>query len=95
LAIQRAQTVIQLGGDKDAVTFDTLAAAQANAGDFEAAMNSARRAIELAPTDERDAYKARLVMYQQARPYRIAPVERLAQQASYESPGGTSGVARK
>ncbi len=95
LAIQRAQTVVQLGGDKDAVTFDTLAAAQANAGDFEAAMNSARRAIELAPADERDAYKARLVMYQQARPYRIAPVERLAQQASYESPGGTSGVARK
>jgi tetratricopeptide (TPR) repeat protein len=95
LAIQRAQIVIQLGGDKEAISFDTLAAAQANAGDFEAAMNSARRAIELAPADEKDAYKARFVMYQQAKPYRIAPVERMAQQASYESPGGTSGVARK
>jgi tetratricopeptide (TPR) repeat protein len=95
LAIQRAQIVIQLGGDKDAISFDTLAAAQANAGDFEAAMNSARHAIELAPADERGAYKARFVMYQQAKPYRIAPVERLAQQASYESPGGTSGVARQ
>ena len=48
-------------------------------------MKSIRKAIELAPADERDAYKDRLVMYQQAKPYRIAPVERLAQQASYQT----------
>jgi tetratricopeptide (TPR) repeat protein len=94
LAIQRAQTVIELGGDSDAVSFDTLAAAQANAGDFDAAMNSARRAIQLAPADERDAYKARLVMYQQAKPYRISPVDRTAQQASYEITDGEQGQMR-
>jgi tetratricopeptide (TPR) repeat protein len=94
LAIQRAQTVIELGGDNDAVSFDTLAAAQANAGDFEAAMNSARRAIELAPAEERDAYKDRFVMYQQAKPYRISPVGRMAQQASYESSGGIHSAVR-
>ncbi len=94
LAIERAQTVIELGGDKDAVSFDTLAAAQANAGNFDAAMESARMAIKLAPADERDAYKDRLLMYQQARPYRIAPIERVAQQVSYETSGGVEGVAR-
>jgi tetratricopeptide (TPR) repeat protein len=94
LAIQRAQTVIELGGDNDAMSFDTLAAAQANAGDFEAAMSSARRAIELAPAEERDAYKDRFVMYQQAKPYRISPIGRMAQQASYESSGGSRGTMR-
>ena len=94
LAIQRAQTVIELGGDSDAVSFDTLAAAQANAGDYEAAMNSSRRAIELAPPQERDAYKQRFVMYQQAKPYRISPVGRIAQQASYESSDGNGAEIR-
>ena len=42
-----------------------------------AAMDSIHKAIELAPADERDAYKDRLIMYQQAKPYRIAPVERV------------------
>ena len=94
LAIQRAQTVIELGGDSDAVSFDTLAAAQANAGDFEAAMSSSRRAIQLAPAEERDAYKTRFAMYQQARPYRISPVDRMAQQASYEITDGEPGQMR-
>lgn len=93
LAIQRAQTVIELGGEQDAVNYDTLAAAQANAGDFDAAMDSLRHAIELAPSDERDAYKGRLVLYQQAKPYRIAPVDRIAQ-VSYETSDGLEGVAR-
>jgi tetratricopeptide (TPR) repeat protein len=85
LAIERAKQAIELSGAKDAVSYDSLAAAEASAGDFTAAMQSIRRAIELAPVDERDAYKERLVMYQQAKPYRIAPVERMAQQASYQA----------
>ena len=85
LAVERARQAIELGGQKDAVSYDSLAAAEACAGDFTAAMQSIRRAIELAPVDERDAYKERLVMYQQAKPYRIAPVERMAQQASYQT----------
>jgi len=84
LAIQRAQTVIELGGDNDAVNFDTLAAAQANAGDFDGAMDSLQKAIELAPAEEREAYKERLVMYQQAKPYRISPIDHVAQ-VSYET----------
>jgi tetratricopeptide (TPR) repeat protein len=85
LAVERANLAIELSAQKDAVSFDSLAAAQANAGNFDAAMKSIHKAIELAPADERDSYKDRLVMYQQAKPYRIAPVERLAQQASYQT----------
>jgi Flp pilus assembly protein TadD len=85
LALERANQAIELSAQKDAVSFDSLAAAQASSGDFTAAMNSIHRAIELAPVDERDSYKDRLVMYQHAKPYRIAPVERLAQQASYQT----------
>jgi tetratricopeptide (TPR) repeat protein len=93
-AIERARTVIEEGGDRDAVNYDTLAAAYASAGDYEAAMNSVRTAIELAPADERDAYKDRLILYQKAKPYRISPVERMAQQVSYETSSGVEGVAR-
>jgi tetratricopeptide (TPR) repeat protein len=85
LALERANQAIELSAQKDAVSFDSLAAAQASSGDFDAAMKSIHRAIQLAPVDERDSYKDRLVMYQQAKPYRIAPIERLAQQASYQT----------
>jgi tetratricopeptide (TPR) repeat protein len=93
-AIERAKAAIDEGGERDALNYDTLAAAYANAGDYEAAMDSVRKAIELAPADERDAYKGRLILYQKAKPYRIAPVERTAQQVSYETSSGVEGVAR-
>ena len=50
---------------------NTLAAAQAEAGDFDAAVKSQERAIELL-TDERqkDDYRSRLVLYQAKKPYR-------------------------
>jgi tetratricopeptide (TPR) repeat protein len=85
LALERANQAIELSAQKDAVSFDSLAAAQASSGDFDAAMKTIHRAIELSPVDERDSYKDRLVMYQQAKPYRIAPIERMAQQASYQT----------
>ncbi len=85
LALERAKRAIEYGGHDDPVSYDSLAAAQASAGDFASAMASIQRAIELAPTDERGAYKDRQVVYQQAKPYRIAPVERMAQQVSYET----------
>ena len=67
----------------DAVTLDTLAAAQAGVGDFEAAAQTIRRAIELAPPSERSVYQDRLQMYRKSTPYRIAPLEGV-RQAGYE-----------
>lgn len=84
LSLERATRAIELSGKQDAVSFDTLAAAQANAGDFSAAMHTIRQAVQLAPVDEREAYEDRLLLYQHAKPYRIAPVGEITQ-ASFES----------
>ncbi len=56
---------------KDPRFLSTLAAAQAEAGDFNAAVSSQTRAIELL-TDQRqqDDYRSRLVLYQAKKPYR-------------------------
>jgi tetratricopeptide (TPR) repeat protein len=83
LAIERARMAMELSGKRDALGFDTLAAAQASAGDFEAAMKTVRQAIEIASADERDVYRDRLAMYQHAKPFRIAPLRQVTQ-ASYE-----------
>ena len=91
LALEQAKIAIELGGEKNAVSFDTLAAAQANAGDFSAAMQTVRQAVQLAPPEEREIYEARLVMYQHAKPYRIAPVGDVVQ-ASYEAGSGEQGA---
>ncbi len=82
IAIARANKAIELSEEKDAVSFDALAAAQANAGDFSAAIETIRQAVELAPAEEREVYEDRLLLYQHAKPYRIAPVAQVTQ-ASY------------
>lgn len=84
-AIELAQVAMQLDKEQDSVGFDTLAAAQASAGDFPSAMKTLHKAIEIAPDAERTAYQDRLILYQHARPFRIAPV-RPVTQASYEGP---------
>ena len=94
LAVERAELAIQLDGKDDAVSFDTLAAAQASAGDFSAAMQTLRQAIEIAPDNERDAYQDRLMLYQRAKPYRIAPVRDVAQ-VSYEAGSTEQGAGSK
>jgi tetratricopeptide (TPR) repeat protein len=83
LAMERAQAAIELCGKEDAVGLDTLAAAQASAGDFEAAAESICKALDLAPTDERGVYEERLALYQRGKAYRIAPVQKVAH-ASYQ-----------
>jgi tetratricopeptide (TPR) repeat protein len=82
VALERAQKAVKLERKPDATTFDTLAAAQASAGDFRAAMQTIRRAIELAPPSERSVYQDRMQMYRQSKPYRIEPLASV-QQAGY------------
>jgi tetratricopeptide (TPR) repeat protein len=83
LALRRAQLAMQLDHKADVVTLDTLAAAQASTGDFEAAMQTVRHAIDLAPPSERSVYQDRLQMYRHSTPFRIAPLQEV-QQAGYE-----------
>ncbi len=82
VALERAQKAVELERKPDATTFDTLAAAQASAGDFRTAMQTIRRAIELAPPSERSVYQDRMQMYRQSKPHRIEPLDSV-QQAGY------------
>ncbi len=83
VALERAELAMQLERKADATTLDTLAAAQASVGDFPAATQTIRRAIELASPSERSVYQDRMQMYRQSQPYRIAPLGEV-QQAGYE-----------
>ena len=72
-AVQFATRACELTQWKNPVVIDTLAAAQAEAGEFDTAVKSQKRAIELL-TDERqkDDYRSRLALYQAKRPYRLS-----------------------
>jgi tetratricopeptide (TPR) repeat protein len=83
LALERAQKGLELNGNGDAASFDTLAAAQANSGDFAAAVQSAKQAIDLGSADEKGAYEDRLALYQSSQAYRLN-VDAEVVQASHE-----------
>ena len=69
-AVAFATRACELAQVEEPRFLNTLAAAHAEAGDFDAAVTSQKRAIELL-TDERqkDDYRSRLVLYQAKRPY--------------------------
>ncbi len=70
-AVQFATRGCELTKWKEPRFFNTLAAAQAEAGDFDAAVSSQKRAIEfLADERQKADYRSRLVLYQAKKPYR-------------------------
>ncbi len=73
-AILGAEEALDLGYGERHVALDTLAAALANGGQFEEAMQTISEAIELAPPEAKFAYLSRLQMYQDGQPFRIEPV---------------------
>ena len=54
----------------------TLAAAHAEAGQFDQAVRWQEKAIPLAPEAQRDVLRRRLELYQQGKPYREPPNEK-------------------
>ena len=76
-AVELAQRAVQLSGEREPVALDTLAAAYAEAGRFDDAMATARKAIALYDGQNRsetaDSAKARLRLYQSKRPARDVP----------------------
>ncbi len=75
-AIQLSTLACELTRWKNPVVLDTLAAAQAEAGDFAAAVKWQLSAIERLP-DERQKtdYRSRLALYQAKQPYRQVPTQ--------------------
>lgn len=64
LAIEAAEKAIELGGAEDYHALETLAAAQANAGQFTEAKQTQEQAIALTPRGELVAAEKRLGLYQ-------------------------------
>lgn len=82
-AVVNAEMALQLAGKEDDVTLDTLAAAQANTGDYAAAQATQARALELAPAEDRALYQERLSLYQSNQPFRLEPPQPI-RQATYQ-----------
>ena len=71
-----AERCVQLTGGKAAPPLDTLAAAYAEVGRFDDAINSQKRAIELAPPEQRKPMVDRLTLYTARTAYREAAWEK-------------------
>lgn len=74
-AVRLAETVARATENSDPRVLDTLAAAYAEAGDFEEAVATARRAAELAGEKKAEGLageiRARLELYEAGKPYRM------------------------
>jgi tetratricopeptide (TPR) repeat protein len=70
LAVQYAEKACELVGTPDFQYLDTLAAAHANAGDFEKARQRLAQAIRIAPASQTAPLQTRLSLYQQKKPFR-------------------------
>jgi len=69
-AVSFATKACELTNWQIAPTIDTLAAAYAESGDFAKAIETERKAIELATPEARPAMEARLELYKAGKPYR-------------------------
>lgn len=81
-AIIHAKRAMQLGSEPGDLDYDTLAAAQAAAGDFELARATMGKAIELAADGDKPNYEWRKTLYDRGEPYITEPASSI-QQASY------------
>ncbi|HMB08821.1 MAG TPA: tetratricopeptide repeat protein, partial [Isosphaeraceae bacterium] len=74
-AVAAAARALKLHGGACAPCLDTLAAAYAEAGDFDAAVKWEAKALEVLPKDDTDqnSFRSRLALYQDKKPYRDRP----------------------
>ena len=70
-AVQHATKACELTNQSDWICLDTLAAAQAEAGDFGSAVESANKALKLAPEDSQQQVRERIEFYGDKVPYRL------------------------
>jgi len=84
LATAHAVQAFNLASPEDYMVLDTLAAAQASAGDFEQAAQLAQKAVELAPRDASTPLELRLAMYRRGEAYVAATAQSTVRMASHQ-----------
>ena len=69
-AVEYATKACEMAQWKDEEYLDTLAAASAEAGDFDKAVEWQKKGMDLAPTSKKADFESRLKLYQEKKPYR-------------------------
>lgn len=72
LALKAAQRALELDGQGDYRYLDTLAAAQANAQQYDQALQTMQQALKVAPADVQPELQGRVAQYQARQPFRDA-----------------------
>lgn len=83
-AVLGAQQALEYSYGEEHIALDTLAAALAANGQFDEAIATETRAVDMAPEDAKFTYLSRLQLYQQQEPFRTEPVGDVSQ-ATYEA----------
>jgi tetratricopeptide (TPR) repeat protein len=73
-ALVGAKKALACGYGDRCAALDTLAAAQANAGQYQQAVATIEQAIQIAPEEARPVYEERRQMYKSGLPFRTEPV---------------------
>lgn len=73
-ALAGAKKALECGYGDRCAALDTLAAAQANAGQYQEAVATINQAIQIASEEARPVYEERRTMYQHGQPFRSEPV---------------------
>lgn len=82
-AVLGARQALEFEYGERHVALDTLAAALANAGNYQEAIKTLEEALELAPSASRPDYLARIKLYETGTPFRTQPAA-VVSQAVYE-----------
>ena len=70
-AVQYAAKACDLTKNQDWICLDTLAAAHAEAGDFDSSLKWANRALKFTPAENQEQIRERIEFYQEKKPYRL------------------------
>ncbi len=74
-AVAAASKAIELDGDDEPIYLDTLAAAYANAGEFDLAVQAQQASIERSPEATEEKLQRRMAAFQQKKAFRSRPIK--------------------